>query len=558
MKKLKIFSIAFLASAGILHAQDVEQAKKAIDAEQYEKAKSILKSALQTKPGNGRAAFLLGNIYLKQNVPDSAAIYFQKGLSATEGGKLNYIGLAQIELNKGNASEAQTNFTNALKDIKKKDTEDLVYAAQAYMNAEKPDYKNALNLLNKAKAINPTDAQVQLALGDAYYGDKNQNEAYVAYRNAFTTDNALVRAKVQQAALLKGARSFSEAIKALQGVIATNPTYGPVYREMAETYYVWANTEGKKKYAEYIKLARTNYEKYMEMTDYSLSKRMRRADFLILDKDYKALEEEANKMKQIDKVNPRILRYLGYSAYENENIDVAQKSLEDFISNPKNKVIARDYLYLGLTKIKKASVNQAQFDQALFNAGVADIKKSVEMEITMTNELSDIGKKLFTEKRYKEAASIFEIAISNPESRNYNDDINYYAILVHTINKNLDTAKRDMAALKKADEGLALIISKFPEYRDAYFYRARINNLQEDGVAMVKSYEDYIKAVTAAGPTELTNPANKNKLIEAYNTTAANYAATDKAKAVEYFNKTLALDPANEYATTSLKSLPKR
>jgi hypothetical protein len=36
---------------------------------------------------------------------------------------------------------------------------------------------------------------------------------------------------------------------------------------------------------------------------------------LIVAHDYKALEIEAEKMKQIDKVNPRILRYLGYSAY---------------------------------------------------------------------------------------------------------------------------------------------------------------------------------------------------------------------------------------------------
>ena len=555
MKNLRIFSAALVMSFGFINAQDIEQAKGAIDAEQYEKAKVILKSIIQAKPSNGRATFLLGNVYLKQDVADSAAIYFQKGLTTSEGAKLNYIGLGQMELDKGNISAAQSNFALATKDIKKKDTEELLYVAKAYMSSNKPDFKSAITVLTKAKIANPTDAQVQLALGDAYHGDKNQNDAYIAYRNAFTTDNALIRAKVQQASLLRGARSFTEAVKSLNDVIMANPNYGPAYRELAETYYIWANTEGKRKYAEYIKIARTNYEKYMGMTDYSLSKRMRRADFLILDKDYKALEEEANKMKEIDKVNPRILRYLGYSAYENENIEIAQKSLEEFIANPKNKVIARDYLYLGLAKIKKSSNASGQVDQAMFNAGVIDVKKAVEMEITMTNELSDIGKKLFTEKRYKEAGSIFEIAISNPDSRNYNDDINYYAILVHTLNKNLDAAKRDTSSLKKADEGLALIISKFPEYRDAYFYRARISSLLEDGVAMVKSYEDYIKGVTTAGPEELANPNNKNKLIEAYNTTAANYTGTDKAKAVEYFNKTLALDPANEYATASLKQL---
>jgi hypothetical protein len=37
-------------------------------------------------------------------------------------------------------------------------------------------------------------------------------------------------------------------------------------------------------------------------------------------------------MKQIDKIN-RILRYLGYSAYYNDNVDVAIKSLQDYINS---------------------------------------------------------------------------------------------------------------------------------------------------------------------------------------------------------------------------------
>jgi hypothetical protein len=56
-------------------------------------------------------------------------------------------------------------------------------------------------------------------------------------------------------------------------------------------------------------------------------------------------------MKQIDKINPRILRYLGYSAYYNDNVDVI-KSLQDYTSIPTNNVISLDYLYLGLSYIK--------------------------------------------------------------------------------------------------------------------------------------------------------------------------------------------------------------
>ena len=46
MKSYTVFSLLFLFVTNVTNAQDVEQAKKAIDAEQFEKAKAILKTIL--------------------------------------------------------------------------------------------------------------------------------------------------------------------------------------------------------------------------------------------------------------------------------------------------------------------------------------------------------------------------------------------------------------------------------------------------------------------------------------------------------------------------------
>ena len=81
MNTFKIFSIAFLTSVTLGFAQDVNQAKKAIDAEQYDKAKSMLKSILKTNPIDGRANFLLGNIYLKSNSNGFSKTSFSKRIS---------------------------------------------------------------------------------------------------------------------------------------------------------------------------------------------------------------------------------------------------------------------------------------------------------------------------------------------------------------------------------------------------------------------------------------------------------------------------------------------
>ena len=554
MNKFKIFSAALLASVSFSYGQDVAQARKAIDAEQYESAKSMLKSILKANPVDGRANFLLGNIYLVQTVTDSAKIAYQRGLAGSDGAKLNYVGLGVLDLDKGNTVAAEANFALALKDVKKKDLEAVTAIGRGYTYSAKPNYKKAIEVLNRAKAVNSNDALVQLALGDAYYGDKNQNEAYAAYRNAFQLDPTLLRAKVQSGVLLKGAKSYDEAIKAFNEVIALNPNYGPVYRELAETYYKWGRNKPSKS-SEYMQTAIGHYKKYLSLTDYSLHSRMRHADFLVLVKDYKALEIEANKMSEMDKVNPRIFRYLGYSAYENGNADLAIKSLESFIANPDNKVIAKDYLYLGTAKFKQGiSADGLSIDPTLYNSGLADIRKAIEMEPLAVEDLNEIGVKMFSDKFYKEAVPVFELGTVNTENKNYVEDNIYYGLSIYYSNNKKDV-KPDLIALQKADAAFGNVIVASPTYQDAYLYRGRTNSLMSNDPMTIKYYEEFVAKATEKGPEELAKPTTMKKVIEAYNTIAASYANTDKVKAKEYFAKTLALDPANNYANESLKLL---
>lgn len=555
MNKFKILGVAFLASVTFTQAQDIDQAKREIDAEKYQNAKTTLKSIIKSDPDKGLAYFLLGNVYLTQKVADSAKVSYENGLKAKDEAHFNYIGLGQMDLNASNSAAAKTKFDLAIKEMGRRDFEEYVYVARAYMNAVKPDYKAAIATLKQVNEKYAQQPLVLLALGDAYYGDKNQNDAYSAYRNAFQADNSLIRAKMQLGVLLKGAKAYTEAVKAFNDVIATNPNYGPLYRELAETYYYWAvNVPSKND--EYMKQALSYYEKYMSLTDYSLASRMRHADFLIVAHDYKALEIEANKMKEIDNVNPRILRYLGYSAYFNNNVDVAIKALEDYTSNASNNVMSLDYLYLGLANIKKSTMGTdvTVAEPVLFNKGMALVKKAFDMEPAVANDLSEAGKDLYEKKMYKEAAAIFEIATSYKESKNYLLD-NFYLGNSLYFDNTKSGAVKDTIALNKADVAFGNVIQASPDTQDVYVYRARTNSLLGNDELMIKYYQQYIDIVTKKGPEELAKPAVKTKLIEAYNTMAAGYANFDKAKAKEYFAKTLELDPENGYAKQSLNTL---
>ena len=554
MNKFKIFSIALIASASVAKAQDLNQAKKAIDAEQFEKAKSLLKSIIKAKPSDGEANFVLGNVYLNQAIVDSAKIYYSKGLEASDNKNLNYIGLGQLDLDSKNTASAQANFALATKDMKRKEVDEFIYIGRAYMNSVNPDYNSAITSLKRALILEPQNATALLAIGDAYYGANNQNDAYKAYRDAFTADPTLLRAKMQLGVLLKGAKSYEEAIKSFNEVIALDANYGPVYRELAETYYKWARNKPATRQVNYQK-AIQNYEKYLSLTDYSLNSRMRHADFLILVEDYKALEVEANKMSESDKVNPRIYRYLGYSAYKNGNFDVAIKSLDDFIKNPSNKVIAKDYLYLGFAKIKKGTNAEGVVDATAFEGGLADIKKAVEMEPLAVEDLGDFGKELFSKKQYTQAAALYELAANNKESKNYLNDNVYYGISLYYGNLNKTNGVANVDALTKAEAAFDNVLIASPTYDEAYLYKGRINNLLEKDDLIIKNYEEYVAKTTAKGAEELAKPATIKKIVEAYNSIGASYANTDKAKAIEYFNKSLALDPANTYAAQSVKAL---
>lgn len=567
MNKLKIYSVAFLALGTSAFAQDFEQARKAIDAEKFDKAKSILKTLTSNNPEEGKNFFILGNVYLTQKIEDSAKIYFDKGLTAKKNPNFNYIGLGQLALDKKDVVKSNEFFNKAQIDMKRKDFEEFLYIGRVYLNAENPNYKSALLFLNKAKAIQPNDAQVLLSLGDAFYGEGNINEAYSAYRNAYDADSSVLRAKLQLGVITKGSKAFQEAKTAFENILSIDTNYGPAYRELAETYYVWSLND-KENYAAYNKKALDYYDKYLAMTDYSLDSRMRHADFLILTKDYTALEKEANEMKKLDKVNPRILRYLGYSAYENGNDDDAIKAINEFLATPNAKSIGRDYLYLGMAKTRKAlttikssdGTDSYKLEQSLFNSGVADMLKGVQMDPAMANELNDIGKKFFDIKLYNEAAAIYEVATSNPNSQNFLYDNFYLGYALYFGNVNLPQGQKiSPLVVEKAIKAFDNVIAVSPTTHDAYIYKARINSLLENNAEaqakMVTNYEEFIKVVTEKGEAEMAKPANKTKFAEAYTNIGTYYATTDKVKAKEMFQKAIAIDPTNEVALARLKAL---
>ncbi|NEU10360.1 hypothetical protein GZH53_18695 [Flavihumibacter sp. R14] len=550
MKKIINTTLGLVLVASSVFAQSLADAKKAIDAEQYQKSKTILKGLIQSQATNGENFYYLGNVYVKAGYLDSAKMTYNKGVAADAANPLNYVGLGGLALRE-NPSAAKAQFDKALSLTKKKDHVTLLEIGKAYVSAPKPDGNAAVAVLEKAKAINAKDAEVYLALGDAYRALQKNSEAFSSYRTAFDMDKNLLRAKVELGVLNKLSKAYPESVAALNEVVALNPNYGPTYRELAETYYYWANAQSSK-YDERINEALKYYEKYMDLTDRSLESRERHATFLILAKKYKELEAEANAMAKMDKTNPRIFRYLGYSAYENGNYPASVQAMQDFISKvDTSRIIPQDYLYLGQAQIRIPGSE---------TEGIKNLKKAVELDSTNVAVMSEIGKALYSAKKYKDAAATFEMAVNNPNSKTKAYD-SFYLGMAHYFDYASQVAAKqtpDKTVLTKADSAFSYVIQVSPTSPDSYLYRARVKKLVDDPEnmqgLMVPDYEKYVEVVLAK-PNATAEPRVKNAVIEAYKNLGAFYQNTDVAKAKEYFNKVIELEPSDAYAQNALKAL---
>lgn len=549
--------ILVMCSSGF--AQSTNDALVAIDAEQYQKAKTILKSLVNSKPSDPENYFFLGNVYLKQDYADSAKAVFNKGIAADNEYPLNYIGLGSVELEAKNASAAQVHFNKAVASLKRKEYLPYLYVGRALIDAPKPaddkvispDYEKAITFLEKAKAVNDKDAKIYLALGDAYLGMKKNSEAYSNYRTAFELDNTLLRSKIALGLINKGSQAWKESIEEFNNVLKINPNYAPAYRELAETNYQWAKSDPKEWDAK-IKQALDYWKKYIELTDKSLESRMRYADFLILAKDYTTLQQEAEAMAKLDKANPRIYRYLGYAAYENGNYPASLEAIKNFMAKVDAKrLIGLDYLYLGQAQLKTDSTATVE--------GFTNIKKAIELDSTNIEVMSEIAKGFYDAKKYPEAQQAYEIAITNPDSKtDLNDHLNMgLAYYYDYAFKQQANQAPDKAMLTRADSAISYVIQKAPTTEILYVIRARIKRLSDETEnpkgLMVPDYEKYIELVTAKGGT--LSASTRNNLKEAYNNLGAYYIKSDIEKAKSYLKKTVELDPQDSYAPSVLKQI---
>lgn len=545
IKKVAMTATALVFIGSSVFAQSLADAKKAIDAEQYQKAKSMLKNLTSTQPSDENN-FYLGWVYIKQEYTDSAKTAFNKGIALNPKSALNYVGLgAAARLDKDGAG-ATSNFNQALT-LAGKDSKPYDYVGRSYLLLVSPaatvaqaDADAAIAVLEKGKLANPKvkDAEILVTLGNAYISQLKSNDAYKNYSEALTTDPKSLTANVQTGVLWRLANNWESAATQFNAALAIDPNFGPAYREWAETDLRQAKNDMKVASVK-VKEAVEHYRKYLSLTDMSIESQLRYADFLYNAGEFKTLQEVTAALTKYASTNLRVYRYLGYSALENKDYAAGITALDKFVKEAGEKrVLPTDYQNLG--KLKLAAGD---------STGIVDLKKAFAMDSTKADVFLEIAKDAYAKKKYVAAASAYQ---------DYFDKSHRGLLQEHFFQANAyyfgfvkaPAGTKDSTLLTKADSGYSYVNQKLGKPNaSALQYRAYIADYKDVDRNNIKGlakpfYEQYI-ALVSAKPTLTAD--DKSGLAEAYIYLARifEYKDKDDAKALEAYTKAKEYEPTN-------------
>ncbi|GAA4520172.1 MULTISPECIES: tetratricopeptide repeat protein [Sphingobacterium] len=573
MTKSKLFLSLLAAGAivGTASAQSLKDAQSAIDAEQFDKAKSILQNLVTKKPKDGKNYFYLGQVYLLNDKLDSAAWAFNNGLTNAPKEVLNNVGLGIVDLKKNSASTAEQKFAQATASLGKKDYLPLYYIGKAYTEAPKPDYAKAVDYLTQAASKNTKDGNILVALGDAYLGLGENSQAYKSYRDALNLDPNLVKAKVQQALITRKAFAFDVALESYNAIAQEYPNYGPVYREIAETELAIAkrmpdNTdEEKAKYEAQVAKAVDAYKKYLQVTgDNSADAKIRYADFLVYGQQYEELKNVALELENVPGIDAKVYRYLGLIAINQDKDAAKAVGYFDklFANADENRLIAIDYLFAGFANIEAGSKEK----------GLQYLGKALELDKELINEVDGYGRNAFNAQKFEAAAAIFNVP-AQQKGEPWYYEANY---LVGDATFRAANAKKEkgedatadfQAAIKALDVIVQSTDSAAAEYIVPALYIRGYSNYNLDVIDPEKpelhqglylnDFNQLAKVLTdkqAAG-NQLTED-EVLKLTDVYNVIGYYHILKeDYKKAAELFKKAIDLSPNDEVATQYLDAL---
>lgn len=547
-KKRITLGVAVALLSGFAFAQTLQEGIANADSHKYAAARQIFTDMVNKNP-SAENYFYLGNSYITQFEPnyEKATEQFTKGLQVDKKSYLNRIGLASVQLGKGDKS-AVNEIQNIVRDSKEKDAEVLYRAAEAltlFGGATNADL--AIDLLNKAidrSAKNGTPANYYYTLGDAYRlklttSPQVAGAAMTAYEKALPTASNKASVYTRIGTLWMQAQQWQQAKQNIDRAIATDATYAPAYKAKAAYDIKYQqNALATQDLVSYAKYADEDSDTQLEISklfftneDYGNSK-------LFLDKVFDKVE---------DPIKYKLRAYLRYADGEYAG---AKTDMDTFISKAdKMRVLPADQ---GLEGLLAAALAKNEKDETKKNALIAESRQKIATVKAAKDETMKWDEELM---KINGGGTVNQAAVdagpTTPKIEEFKKKVAANPqdtdALFHLANA-YQEAKNWNGAILTWQKMIGLL----PDWAPAYYSQGLAYQHAEQNELAVSAYEKYIAAVK---PAELD--ANKETLSYAYFAVA--YLVKDKNldKAKDYVAKSVNLNPGYQDAINLNKQLNK-
>lgn len=543
MKQISLFA-SFILLGNILFAQSIDEGKKFLNYERFTSAKDIFSKIVAANPNDVEGVYWLGQTYIQNtdNTDSTAAkTIYQKALQANSNAALLLVGMGEVELMEGKKEDARNRFETAINLTKRRDLPEILLAVgRANVDVKNGDPVYAIDKLKQAADKESKNAEIQIALGDAYRKMIDGANATISYQNALNIDPKNARANFMIGRIFETQGYGQEAIymKYYNAAIAADPNFAPVYYWLYNYYYRRDVNKAK----EYL-------TKYIAVSDADSKNCYAEASLLYVSQSY---QEAITKADQCitsagEKPFPNLYGLKAYSYDKLGDSLNAKKYFEEFFTkvNP-DKIGPNDYATYGRVLLKLKGTDSLE---NLKNDSLASvyIDKAILLDTVPANKLDYIkstAESLIASQNYAAAGDWYAKILT--QKKDYGKVDLYYAGYNYYRG----------GAYKKSDSVFTLYESKYPEDLFGWYMAARAKEGIDTSGALGLAKPDYEKIISLAD-TVTDKQSIKDKLIPAYRYMVA-YSYNiqkDRETAVKFNDKILEVDPADPTALKTKEAL---
>jgi tetratricopeptide (TPR) repeat protein len=532
MKKsaIVLFFVAFASLSAL--AQSVQEGINHLYAERYQSAKTVFDKLVSSNPNNIEANYWLGQTLLKSKDSAGAAALYQKVLAANGNAPLALVGMGQIELMQGKTAEARQHFETAItlsKGKKGNDPAVLTAIGRANTDVKSGDIAYGIQKLTEASTLAPTNAEVFLALGNAYRKVQGSgSQAATNFIKAASLNPSFAIASYRLGKLYSTQQNWDVVVENYNKALAADPKFAPAYLDLYD-YYL--------RYQQDFTKAQEYADKYIANADKSIENDYLKAQTFFAQKNYtEAINVGKNILAQAgEKANPRVYRLLGHSYVSSGDTATAKEAIDQFFAKQDpDDVVTPDW-------ILRANI-YAKYDPSLASTYYINAAK--------------------TDSVYSKQAKILQEGIDLFKSTKYKVLEGDLRLAKYKLNPNPNPAELFQvglpyyqgSAFQRADSVFNAYATALPDSIYGHYWsalaRAQQDTTLEKGLA-VPAYEKTLQVAEKDKVRFRSQGVNSSLYLAGY----TNNIKKDKEAAIAYLKRGLEFDPANAALNNTLKVL---